>query len=143
MAANITLTLDPGEVPGDLERIAHLLSNLDEWLLIVGGLVSDQMSINWSEASWAPLAAATILKKQTQGWPLDILVETGALRDAASGGAWSASQMGGSAEAVLEAPGYGEFHITGTSYMPARDWTFLPASIVNDIEDSLVVFLVG
>jgi hypothetical protein len=104
--------------------MANKLGNLATFLREIAALISQQFEFNFNSAPWPPLAAATIASKQAQGYPLDILVRTGAMKDAATSGAWRVS----SELAELGVPGYSGFHFEGTSFMPARDYAYLPDS---------------
>lgn len=133
-----TLVLDPGTTIIDLQRWQAKMGDLSPFLLAVGAKVSEQYKNNFSQAPWTPLAAATITRKQYGGFPLDILVRTSAMRDAAEGGAWT---MAGKDTAVLGVPGYSTFHFEGTGMMPARDYAFLPGSFGSVVEEVFAGFL--
>lgn len=143
MNQQITITINVGSTLSDLERIKYLLENLDIWLLDLGVIVSDEIKINFDKSDWEPLSATTIARKVAGGYPLEPLIRTEAMMQAATGGEWSASKSGKGAIAVLGLPGYSEFHMDGTSYMPARDFTFLSSDFLGKLEDSLAGYLVG
>lgn len=69
---------------------------------------------------WAKLAESTLKDKQRKGYPFDILVRTGELRDAMTGGAGSEAKVTKDSLTVM-APWYWKFHQKGTRRgLPAR-----------------------
>lgn len=130
------LIFDPGTSIEHLEDIQFRLHNQEPMILGFGLVLSNYMAINFASAGqgrWPPLAPSTIERKARAGYPLDPLVRTGVLRDATSGGEWQAGRLGSDFIGVLEIPPYGAFHIEGTAFMPARDFTFIPDSIEAEI----------
>lgn len=113
------------------------LQNLAPFLGQVGQLVSWQMAFNFVNAPWPPLAAITIAAKRALGYPANMLVRTGAMKAAATSGAWYVSND----TATLRVPGYAGFHFEGTRFMPARDFAFLPSSIGPQIEQLFAGYL--
>lgn len=74
-------------------------------------------------SGWEPLALSTILKR---GSDHPILQDSGDLVAAATDPeSWNFSRSGQTFIGTLSTPGYGKFHITGTRFMPMRDWTYL------------------
>lgn len=136
--AGINIVLDPGTTITDLQKWQAKMANLMPFLLAIGTKISEQYKNNFSQAPWTPLAAATLTRKQYGGFPMDILVRTGAMRDAAESGSW---QSEGSDTAVLAVPGYSSFHFDGTAHMPARDYAFLPDSFMSVAEQVFAEFL--
>ena len=135
MTFPVQILVEAEDTISDLEALQSKFENLDEFVLMVGELWSSQMEFNFSSNDWPPLAAATIARKQAEGYPLDILVRTKAMKDQAVGGEWSASQMGNTATAVLGLTDYSRFHIDGpTRWMPQRDFTFLPDKFGEQVE---------
>lgn len=130
---NVFVTVDSAAVIAELDRMTMKLSNLAPYLKMLSEIVSQQFEYNFNAQPWPPLAAATIVSKQAQGYPLDILVRTGAMKDAAISGNWQVTNS----EAKLEVPAYSGFHFEGTSMMPARDYAFLPTSFVGQ---AMIVF---
>lgn len=66
---------------------------------------------------WPPLAPATIARRRGGGGAAKMLVDSGNLAGSITR-AWNARE----AEAYTDVP-YAGFHVTGTSRMPARDFT--------------------
>lgn len=137
----IKIIIQSAEVQADLEMINTKLQDMSGFLLDVGQLWSDEMAFNFATANWPPLAARTIADKIAGGYPLAPLMRTQALREAAIGGDWSASGGGGKAIAQLDLPGYGTYHIESTRFMPARDFSFIPASFDAKLADEFVGWL--
>lgn len=137
----VTITVDPGDSIVFLQQLAARMQNLDEFLLMLGEKISEQISFNFDSAPWPPLAAATIARKQAGGYPLEPLVRSGQMKEDATSGLWEASNLGGVAKAVLYGPGYSFYHMDGTDFMPARDFTFLPDSFENTIESTFEAFI--
>jgi phage gpG-like protein len=73
----------------------------------------------YGSGGWKPLAASTIVDKQRQGYPLDILVRSGELRDVMSGGKSGYDEIK-PLEMTIWMPWYGMYHQRGTPKMPAR-----------------------
>jgi hypothetical protein len=66
---------------------------------------------------------------------LQILIDTDTLHGAAVDPAsWAITQGGQNAEAQLEVPAYGAFHITGTGFMPSRDWSYISDQALEEID---------
>jgi hypothetical protein len=125
--ASYQIIVHAEDVTNALDNINNKLQQLDEFLLRVGELVSFSMGINFAYASalFSPLAASTIMDKEAMGYPLTPLLRTEAMRDAAVNGTWQSGGGSGSFYATLELPGYSGFHMTGTAFMPKRDFGFL------------------
>lgn len=68
---------------------------------------------------WKPLEETTIKDKERHGYPFDILVRTGDLRDAMTGGSGSRSEVTRESLTVYM-PWYGLFHQRGTKKMARR-----------------------
>ncbi len=140
---SFTITVNPGDTITTLERFVARLNQLDEFLLDLGQVVSDEMAVTFSTAPWPPLAAATIAQKQAEGMPLAVLIRSQEMYGAAVGGLWQATGGGTDAEAVLEVPGYSGFHFEGTSFMPARDYAMLPNDFGAQTLDAFMGFLLA
>lgn len=73
----------------------------------------------YGSGGWKPLAGSTVVDKQRKGYPMDILVRTGDLRDAMTGGKSGYDNVE-PMELRIMMPWYGRFHQKGTSKMSAR-----------------------
>ena len=73
----------------------------------------------YGSGGWAPLAPVTVEQKARAGYPYDILVRTGDLRDAMTGGSGSEAEVTKDSLKVMM-PWYGKFHQQGTRRMPRR-----------------------
>src|SRR5919106_225230 len=123
----IVITVNPGTTIEHLERLQdYLADDLNIFVEDVGNLITDQMSFNFSSSPWPPLAASTLALKQAYGYPLDVLVRTGAMKDDATLSPWLVTEKGGDIVGEIDVPAYSEFHFEGTRFMPARDYAFLP-----------------
>ena len=134
---NVVMTLDPGSTIRHLNVVADAIAtDLVEFLIGVGELISEQIDYNFRSNDWPALAPATLARKQAQGYPLDILVREGYMKDDAISGEWSSSgsAAGIGAVASLEVPGYSAFHFESTEFMPERDYAFLPDSIGPQVQ---------
>jgi hypothetical protein len=73
-----------------------------------------------------------------------ILQLTGDLYSGATNAAsWDVSQEGHDVVAILEAPEYGVFHVMGSpqTYLPIRDWSFIPDDAIDDIEEKFLEYV--
>lgn len=122
------IIFNPGNSIEHLEDIDYRLRNQEPMLLNMGLLLSEFMAAQWGQG-WPPLAQSTLERKAREGFSDEILVRTGDLKEAVTGGEWNASRSGGGFVATLEVPSYGSFHIEGTSFMPVRDFTFVPDTV--------------
>jgi hypothetical protein len=138
---NIIIDVDSADVQAELAMLRDKLGDLTTFVLDVGQLWSDEMAFNFATSPWPPLALSTILDKIAGGYPLAPLVRTQLLRDLAVGGNWQASGSAGSAVAILMLPGYGEYHLDGTRFMPQRDFAFLNADFNARLEDEFIGWL--
>ena len=82
---------------------------------------------SYGAGGWTPLAPTTIMRKSSGGYPMDILVRTGDLRDAMTGRGTAKVEIirpkGMVVGTTLE---YARFHQRGTRRMPARPIIALP-----------------
>lgn len=91
------------------------------------------------EPSWEPLADATIERRSRQGtldgYPQDILVETGTLFESATKKArWKITGDEAYFSNLPSRAEYGYFHLTGTNYMPARPFIQLTAKEIDEVQ---------
>lgn len=86
---------------------------------------------------WAGLAASTVEQKLRHGWPLDILVRTGELRDSLVDPGQAAREYGRSLVWETDVP-YAGFHQEGTDRMPARPVIDLDADDRRRLEREVV-----
>lgn len=86
---------------------------------------------------WAPLAESTLEYKGQQGYPSTPLTATGKLkRIAGQLNAWTITTETATFE-NLGAAEYGVFHLTGTKFMPQRDWL---STVDQDVDAIAKVF---
>lgn len=137
MPGSITIVITSDEITPTMQELQNKFSDLSELLLAVGAVWSQQMAMNFATAPWPPLAIETVARKMVEGYPMDMLVRSGDMKGAATEGEWSASGN----EAHLMVPGYSQFHFDGTSFMPARDYSFLSASFDGMVQDAFGAFL--
>lgn len=69
---------------------------------------------------WKPLARSTLAEKMRLGYPADILIRTGELRDSLSKRPLPVERLRPHEMEAGTDVGYAHFHQTGTSRMPAR-----------------------
>lgn len=132
----IEVIFNPGTSIEHLEDIEFRMRNQEPMVLGIGLVLSNYMAMNFAsggQGRWPPLAASTLARKAAQGYPPDMLVRTGELEDSVSGGEWQVGRVGGDFIGVLDVAGHGGFHIEGTDFMPARDFTFIPDSVEAEI----------
>jgi phage gpG-like protein len=81
----------------------------------------------YGAGGWVPLAPSTIERKEKGGYPMDILVRTGELRQAMAGEGGAAIEEIRPLEMRLGTTlAYARFHQKGTRGMPARPIIMLP-----------------
>lgn len=120
---------------------ADKLNQLPEPLLRASEVVSREIEINFEAEGrppWDALEAATSERKSQLGLDPRILRATGELFEAVtSPDAWDIGMEGSTQAAALlrDTTDHGTFHITGTSFMPARDWSFVPDDALDRIEE--------
>lgn len=86
-----------------------------------------QSAGGYGAGGWTPLAPSTIERKQRSGYPLDILVRTGELRESLSGRGKGSIETIQPLEMHLGTSSHSAvFHQRGTSRMPARPVIMLP-----------------
>lgn len=102
---------------GPLERIPRDVAKIPGWtgevLLSKIDELFDLQQNPWG-APWAPLAPKTIHDKIVHGYPLDILVRTGAMRESLT-----LSVEKDEAKITIDEPAH--FHQFGTNRMPVRE----------------------
>ncbi len=118
---------------------AEKLSQIEEPMhRIVNDVLVPEIEENFQtegHGAWEQLAPATALKR---GSAHPILMETGQMREAAtSPQAWSVERSGSSAFASFnpDVTEYAKFHISGTSFMPVRDFGTFEADVEDQVED--------
>jgi len=120
------------------ERAADMLDPMYDAVEVVQGQIEANFDVEGRPAKWAPLSEATIGLRQEAGFPGEhpILVRTGALKDAVtSASAWDIEASGQTVSALMTDPtGYGSYHISGTIYMPIRDWSYVDDEALDEIE---------
>jgi hypothetical protein len=125
-----------------MEQLSSRLNSLEVPLLEIGAFISDFMAFNFLRAPWPALRETTIQRKRAMGFPIDSLVRTGAMKDAATGARWSAGRLGGgSFMATLEVPGYSKWHWEGTRFMPERDFALIPEEAGSKMVDIIEEYL--
>ncbi len=136
------IIFNPGTTIEDLESVANRIRNQEPMVLSIGNALSEYIILNWGKG-WPGLSLATIALKARLGYPADPLVRTGVLKGDIASGEWQAGRRGNEFIGVLEIPGYGGFHITGTQFMPARDFSFIPDSIEPIIANIAEEYIFG
>jgi len=131
------------DYPADMFELESKLQDMTPFLEAVGEIVNTELASNFATGAFVPLASATLARKAAEGSPMDILVRSGALKDAAGTAPWSVSSGGGGAIAEKGVPGYGGFHLDGTQYMPVRDWAFLDDGADIPILSAFLDFIYG
>jgi phage gpG-like protein len=111
------------EMVGPITEVAHLISREIEANFAAQG----------RPQGWEALSDATVARR---GSSEPILHDTGDMEAAVTDpNAWKVTPTVRGATAVMDESGfptnsagdvYASFHITGTDFMPARDWTFIP-----------------
>lgn len=140
MVAGFTIIVTHGQdIPGDFFDLESKLSDLSPFLEQVGEIINTELASNFATSAFPPLAATTIARKVAEGGPLDVLVRSGALKDAAGTAPWQVS----SDVAQKQVPGYGGFHLDGTTFMPVRDWAFLDDGADIPILGAFLDFIYG
>ena len=133
MAANFTsLGLDIRSFREPLKRaVQGVLAGSFQYNFDVGG-----------RPGWEPLAESTVKQKHDLGYPPDILIRTRKLRRVAGQlNIWTLTRE----EAyVTQLPGaeYGEFHQSGTKFMPAREFMVIQMNDEVEIEQIFETWLI-
>lgn len=145
---NIDLVMTP--LPAIVARgyfiAAERMKELREPMTDAARAISREIAANFDAegrpARWEELADSTVRKKQSEGLDPRILRATTALYDGIVGegmygpGSWDIGPDGGEWVAVLEDPtGYGWRHLNAFphKFMPARDWTFVPDEVSDEV----------
>jgi len=82
---------------------------------------------DYGAGGWQPLASTTIERKERGGFPLDILVRTGALKESLAGKTGHTIEVIKPLEMQVGTTlPYARFHQEGTGIMPARPIIMLP-----------------
>lgn len=127
----------------DASSLLHLVRELEarggdagDALRAVSELVVSavQDTIEAQGPGWPPLAPATLARRRGGGGSAKMLKDTGNLAGSITR-AWSDRE----AEAYTDVP-YAGFHVTGTSRMPARDFT---AVDIDALLEEAAVLLLG
>lgn len=123
----------------------QLVTDLPELFTMFGPVMGEIESEQWAteaRGSWAPLAPSTVEQKAREGWPPDILVRTGDLRD-------SLTDPARALEVHLVEATYGTdvsyagYHQDGTDRMPARQVIPdpLPVDLRRKLEARMVFWI--
>lgn len=134
----IEMTPNPMMVAQGFFMTSRRLSDLREPVEMGAKIVAEELAINFvvgGRPGWKPLADSTVAKKGHS----EILIESGDLMEEVSDAdRWAMSSGGNYAMAQWE-PGsahsaYGEFHLSGTRFMPQRDFMSMP----DRVEDAIL-----
>lgn len=108
---------------------------------VLGGSIRYNFEVG-GRPEWPPLSDETVRIKHDLGYPPDILIRTGKLKKVAGQlNIWTLTRE----EAyVTQLPGaeYGEFHLTGTRFMPIRDFLTIQPQDEEEIEKVFETWLV-
>ena len=151
-------------------RAQDMWGVLDESAAIADGEVALNFAAQGRPTHWAPLSQATIerrtraltqgqkdlISKLRTGSPTNptpdlqgafpILIDSGdLLAGATSGDNWQRRTLGFASQAVemLDPTGYGHFHVTGTRYMPQRDWTYISQDAIDKMANIMADWVVS
>jgi phage gpG-like protein len=92
--------------------------------------------------AWPPLAEETLRIKSKANQPADILVRTGRLRRVAGQlNLWTLSRDDARVVSIPSGADYGRFHMTGTRWMPAREWMGFQPVDIQAIEQVFVEWI--
>lgn len=135
----IQMTPDPMMVAQGFFMTSQRLNDLREPVEMGAKILGDELAINFlvgGRPSWAPLATSTVTKKGHS----QVLIESGDLMEEVSDAErWQFASGGNSAIAQWE-PGsvhsaYGHYHLSGTRFMPQRDFMTMPDRVEDAIMD--------
>jgi len=127
------------------EYAANMLDPMYDAVELVRGQILENFDVEGRPARWEPLSEATVGIREETGFPGEhpILERTSALKTGAtSAAAWDIEHSGQTITAVfLDPTGYGSFHITGTIYMPIRDWSYVDDEALDEIESVFMEYV--
>ena len=143
---DLDITIMPTQVGKDYAALARDVRSFREPLKrsvkqVMGPSFRKNFEVG-GRPTWPPLADETLRIKAQQNYPDDILIRTGKLRRVAGQlNLWSFSKD--DARVVTIPPGaeYGQFHMSGTKWMPAREWMGFQSEDVDKIEQVFVEWI--
>jgi phage gpG-like protein len=105
------------------QRAQNLVPPMEKIIEEASNEIAENFAAEGRPTKWPSLAESTIAKRGTDG---PILVDTGELEaEATDPSSWAIVASGQSVVASLNVRDDSKFHLTGTQFMPQRDWAYL------------------
>lgn len=120
------------------EKLNQMTEPMEQTVLAFSDAISDNFEAEGGPGGqWAPLQESTKRRKAALGLDDRILRATGSLEaGATSGKNWDIQQGGRTTTAELSDPtGYGFFHLSGTQFMPIRDWATVGDDALDEMQN--------
>lgn len=146
---DIEITPHPVLIVGGFFRAANHFRSFEEPLKdAINNVIIPGINHNFEVGGvppWEPLSNATIFKRMEKGTGLQILVETGTLKQIATSiQPWTIHDN----EAFFLSSNlgdayYGAYHESGTQWMPARPWSTVSSQELDKVEQIFAVHALG